>query len=156
MKRLILVAIIAVMTMVSSNQVFADEWEPCAREHQDCMVPGTKVVRYGAGNRWTQIIATNRIHCGNNVFGDPAPGVKKACYYQDTEGPRERHHGHRPHWEKCANERQYCEFRGQREVRYGAGDSWNFRTVRNGVSCENNVFGDPAYGVKKACYIKVD
>jgi hypothetical protein len=147
MKRLVLMSIIAAIPIASSSQVFADEWVFCAKEHQTCNVPGTKMVRYGAGNGWTQMTATDQIHCGNNVFGDPAPGVHKACYYQQNH--------RRTHWEKCASEGQYCGFNGQREVKYGAGDSWSYVKTSNGVSCSNNVFGDPAYGTRKACYIKV-
>lgn len=47
------------------------------------VVPGTKMVRYGVGNQWNLKKVTNQINCSNDVFGDPAPGAVKACYYQD-------------------------------------------------------------------------
>jgi hypothetical protein len=156
MKQLVLVTFVAIMSVVTTCPVFAGEWVPCARENQNCTVPGTKLVRYGAGNRWTTKLVTHRVYCANEVFGDPAPGHVKTCYYQEnsSSGPSGYDHGNQPHWMKCATEGRYCRFNGRTTVRYGAGNRWTTQTAVNGVHCGNDVFGDPAPGAVKACYIK--
>ena len=60
-----------------------------------------------------------------------------------------------PRWEQCANEHQVCNVPGPAEVRYGANGRFAFRNVNGPVPCENSVFGDPAYGVVKACFVRV-
>lgn len=56
----------------------------------------------------------------------------------------------------CANETQRCNFSGTRDVAYGANGRFNFKYgVSNGIDCNNTVFGDPAPGVVKACYVKI-
>jgi hypothetical protein len=56
-------------------------------------------------------------------------------------------------WTRCAGENERCAFSGTRLVRYGAGSGWVQRTLTDGVSCSNEVFGDPAYGTVKSCEI---
>lgn len=58
-----------------------------------------------------------------------------------------------PRGRKCADENEFCGFRGQRDVYYGAGNRWVVQTLRNGILCSNNVFGDPAPNVRKMCYV---
>ncbi|MCI5068831.1 MAG: hypothetical protein MRY84_10475, partial [Acidovorax sp.] len=37
---------------------------------------------------------------------------------------------------------------------YGAGTTWTHpRSFANGVSCGNQTFGDPVWGVQKACFV---
>jgi len=174
MKQLMFSAIAAAVLLVSSQPVFADRWEPCARENQYCNVPGEKLVKYGADSRWTSKMVRHRIYCGNESFGDPAPGALKACYYKhvDTYAPNHgRHHddrGYKPHddrrdhrqygprWVRCSSEGGNCRFEGRKEVRYGAGDRWSQKSARHNIRCSNDVFGDPAPGVVKACYIRQD
>jgi N-terminal domain of M60-like peptidases/Peptidase M60, enhancin and enhancin-like/Concanavalin A-like lectin/glucanases superfamily len=55
----------------------------------------------------------------------------------------------------CAMERHQCAFNGSASVVYGINDTWTTpRTFKNGVSCENAVFGDPAYKKNKFCYFQ--
>jgi len=55
----------------------------------------------------------------------------------------------------CAREGQRCNFGGTKDVAYGANGQFYYRyMVSGGIDCNNNVFGDPIYGVTKACYIK--
>ncbi|WP_442956415.1 fibronectin type III domain-containing protein [Paenibacillus sp. YIM B09110] len=56
-------------------------------------------------------------------------------------------------WELCAGENNMCSFTGTKEVRYGAGSSFNYGTYTNGVMCSNNTFGDPAPGQYKSCFV---
>lgn len=83
MKKLMLLTVLATLATVSSYTAHAGEWIACAGENEYCTVPGTKMVRYGAGSQWNLKKVTNRIYCSNGIFGDPAPHVAKACYYQD-------------------------------------------------------------------------
>lgn len=55
-------------------------------------------------------------------------------------------------WYQCANENGRCVFSGTKTVLYGAGDKFASRTVTDGTTCSNAVFGDPIYGVAKKCY----
>ncbi|OGN28182.1 MAG: hypothetical protein A3A33_02395 [Candidatus Yanofskybacteria bacterium RIFCSPLOWO2_01_FULL_49_25] len=54
-------------------------------------------------------------------------------------------------WTHCANEGQWCSFSGTRQIRYGANNSYYYRSFTGGVSCSNATFGDPAYDVVKQC-----
>lgn len=56
-------------------------------------------------------------------------------------------------WATCATERQTCSFTGTRSVRYGTTTNYVTRTFTGGVACSNAVFGDPAYGQTKTCWI---
>ena len=40
-------------------------------------------------------------------------------------------------------------------MRYGANGVYYFKTLTNGTSCSNSVFGDPLIGVVKECVIQV-
>lgn len=54
-------------------------------------------------------------------------------------------------WTRCATEGNGCYFSGTRQVRYGANNSYAFKTAAGSIWCGNAVFGDPAYGVTKTC-----
>jgi len=54
-------------------------------------------------------------------------------------------------WTYCANENQYCNFSGARNIRYGANGNYYYRTFTNNVLCANSTFGDPAYLTVKQC-----
>jgi hypothetical protein len=58
-------------------------WTRCATEGAYCVFPGTKKVRYGANGTFVTKI-TGSIECSNRTFGDPIPGVRKACDYTDS------------------------------------------------------------------------
>lgn len=63
----------------------ADEWVmACAEGSQPCAIDGTRMVQYGANGRFNYGVATNRLLCSNETFGDPLPGVAKACWYRKT------------------------------------------------------------------------
>jgi hypothetical protein len=53
----------------------------------------------------------------------------------------------------CADEGGFCGFQGTARVVYGAGSQVTSRLVTNGVPCTNSVFGDPAPGQRKSCYV---
>eukprot|EP00754_Rhynchopus_humris_P029254 Rhum_TRINITY_DN15203_c0_g1::Rhum_TRINITY_DN15203_c0_g1_i2::g.143597::m.143597 len=55
-----------------------EEWLPCASEDGACRCEGS--VRYGAAANWTvKHGVTGPIACTVAEFGDPAPGITKAC-----------------------------------------------------------------------------
>jgi len=59
--------------------------------------------------------------------------------------------GAQNNWTYCSSENQYCSFYGTQTVRYGANGSYFYRTLSNGTSCSNAVFGDPLFGIAKQC-----
>jgi spore coat protein U-like protein len=132
----------------------------CAREDQNCSFSGTKDVAYGANGRFRyKYGVTGGIGCNNNVFGDPAYNVVKACYIVDagTQGAdiHEVAPETPPGYSFCAREDQRCSFSGTRDVAYGANGKFKYKYgVTGGIDCHNNVFGDPIYNVKKSCFIK--
>lgn len=117
----------------------------CADEDGRCRFAGTRFVFYGAGERYVAMPMTNGARCLNTVFGDPAPGVRKACYL-DVGAPARR-------TVRCAEEDGQCAFSGSRLVYYGAGDRFVARVLVNGTACNNTVFGDPTPNVRKGCYV---
>ena len=57
-------------------------------------------------------------------------------------------------WIPCADENQFCDFGGEKDVRYGANGAYAFGTFTDGVNCTNGVFGDPLSGVGKQCWYR--
>lgn len=54
----------------------------------------------------------------------------------------------------CARENEYCQVNGIGDVYYGANGRFAVQyNVRGGIMCNNQNFGDPSKGDKKACYI---
>ncbi|MCX7357649.1 MAG: hypothetical protein NT015_05850 [Alphaproteobacteria bacterium] len=138
------VAVICVSGAVPSAtaQSYRTSGMPCANEDGRCNFSGSRFVRYGAGDRFTVRLLTDGTDCTNTVFGDPVPNVRKACYLESAIIPTRR----------CADEDGRCSFMETRIVFYGAGDRYTTRALTNGTACTNAVFGDPAPGVRKACY----
>ena len=100
-------------------------------------------MRYGSKGRYaTPRDFSNDVECGNAVFGDPNPGIRKQCEY----GPEVS-----ITWTKCANEGSRCKFNGLRHVRYGARSKFATQQFENSAECSNQVFGDPIPGVSKRC-----
>ena len=126
-----------------------DTWVDCAVESGFCTFSGTHVVRYGAGTTFATGTYTDGVLCSNAIFGDPLVGTVKACsYLSTTPAPPTPGSGT---WVSCASESQVCAFTGTLLVRYGAGNTFVTGTFTNGVSCSNDVFGDPLPGVVKSC-----
>ena len=127
------------------------DWQRCASEGEFCRFNGHAEVHYGADDHWEARSARNGIFCGNETFGDPAPGRVKACFISTSNANNE---SSQDGWRRCANENGFCEFDGWQEVRYGANGRWTHLTRLNGTSCSNDIFDDPAPGRNKACYIR--
>lgn len=43
---------------------------------------------------------------------------------------------------------------GTHEVAFGEGDRYYFGSFTGGTACNDTVFGDPAHGDVKACYVQ--
>lgn len=56
----------------------------------------------------------------------------------------------------CSVERGYCSFSGTRVIRYGTKGIYIYKVATDGVSCTNDIFGDPLLGAKKACFYSDD
>ena len=56
-------------------------------------------------------------------------------------------------WTHCADERGTCSFSGTRDVRYGSETHNTVKSLTNGTPCDNGIFGDPAPGELKQCWI---
>jgi len=127
---------------------------PCAEENGFCRVPYPTRVFYGIPGRNAVLDVSGRgIPCSNEVFGDPAPGVRKQCAYlaRGVGGPDYQDDG--PGWRTCAWENEFCNFRGSKRVRYGGEGRFVEGIYRGGVDCSNGTFGDPAPRVRKFCQV---
>ncbi len=130
----------------------------CAVEGGVCSVPAGSVatVTYGANGTYaTRTGVTGSLGCNNNVFGDPIYGVAKSCAYQIT-GTASPPSGTTS--VACASEGGTCSVPvgSVATVTYGANGTFATRTgVTGSLGCNNNVFGDPIYGVAKSCAYQI-
>jgi hypothetical protein len=62
----------------------ADNAIRCANEGEQCAFRGSTWVRYGANRTWISKQLNNGTPCSNAVFGDPLPGILKACYISNS------------------------------------------------------------------------
>ena len=148
-------------------------WVYCASEGQSCNVSGPATVRYGADGDYAYRSVNGPVPCNNSVFGDPARGESKQCSYRPGhghgQGGDDRYPGNGGGgwsgnqggnqgggrgWQFCAEEDGYCNFRGSREVRFGAAGRYAVRSFQGGAECSVRVFGDPVPGVRKACEVR--
>lgn len=53
----------------------------CGNEGSTCSFSGTARVAFGVGGTFNYGNYTNGVACSASVFGDPKPGVAKACFY---------------------------------------------------------------------------
>ena len=142
----------------------AQRLERCADEGGVCRLPFPAEVVFGArGRNTSRFFDRPSVPCTTRVFGDPAPGIRKACYIARRGGGFGGggfggggfgDGGGRGRWSFCANEGQFCGFRGRRVVRYGAQGRFTQGIFRDGVRCGNQAFGDPAPGTPKRCYLQ--
>ena len=66
------------MTTVTSLSGFSTT--ACAAQNGNCAFAGIRRVAYGANGTYTVGYFNGGTDCSNAVFGDPVPGVVKACY----------------------------------------------------------------------------
>ncbi len=148
---------------LGSSVAWADQAPPgytyCAGENGRCNFQGTGDVAYGANGKFTyRQNQRDGVDCNNGVFGDPIYGTVKSCYVrvQYAEPPVSNNNQPPAGYTYCARENERCNFRGTGDVTYGANGKYAYRNgLRDGVDCNNGVFGDPIYGTVKSCYVRV-
>ena len=69
----------SLVLLAGANSAKAD-WVECAGEGGLCDLDGVGIVRYGVDDRWSFQVGTDAYPCSFQQFGDPAPGVAKACW----------------------------------------------------------------------------
>lgn len=122
-------------------------YTPCAAQNGTCSFSGTESVAYGANGIYSYTTATGGASCTDAALGDPDYGFVKSCYLGAvTAGPSGTAF--------CAPENGLCSFPGTRTVAYGAGGSFTTKSLTGGTPCTNAVFGDPDFGVAKACFLQ--
>lgn len=140
----------------------ATSWAVCASEWSRCTFTGTRQVRYGTATKTVTKTLTNGALCANSTFGDPAPGSGKVCWIENPAAQApvtapaavETITSETAVWAQCATEWTQCSFTGTQQVRYGTESKYVVKAYTGGAACNNTVFGDPAPGAGKACWIK--
>ncbi|WP_144154292.1 hypothetical protein [Paraburkholderia sp. BCC1885] len=62
-------------------------WTACASERGTCAFSGKHDVKYGSDTQYVILTFTGGTPCDNTVFGDPAPGTQKRCWYDSGIAP---------------------------------------------------------------------
>lgn len=110
-----------------------------------CSFSGPATVAFGVNGNFVFSNLTGPVACDRASFNweDPAPGIQKSCYISSDP----------PGYTKCADENSQCSFNGPATVAFGADGYFVYQTLTGGAACSDSVFGDPAYGVVKSCYL---
>lgn len=141
-------------------------WVLCATEGGTCSFEGKREVRYGtAANSVTRKLRDGTA-CANEVFGDPDFGVTKRCWVRVSAArtapvspppPASAASGAAlqptANWTYCSAEGRHCHFSGTRQVRFGTLARNVTRTATESVACSAELFGDPAAGLPKSCWV---
>jgi len=133
-------------TTGSTSSALPGTWGQCAAEGGTCAVSGASVIAFGAGGRFNYVGTSSATACTDATFGDPDTGVAKSCYVEAAAPAANV-------WSLCASENGTCSFSGVMTVAFGANGSYNYATLGGGTACSNAVFGDPAFGTAKSCYL---
>ncbi len=124
-------------------------WVECAHQNDPhdnrCLFYGqVALIKIGVNDKYGYKTLNNWAYCNNETFGeeDPEPSANnKTCWIM------------KPDWIECALEHGTCHIHdGQKLIRYGHGDKWNYIVSSNHTGCNNDNFGDPIK-VNKKCYI---
>ncbi len=84
---------------------------------------------------------------GGDAASDAAAAASDATVREQAQAAGEQR------WVECAREGGQCSFTGTRQVRYGTATALVVRELSGGTACTNAVFGDPAYGQAKYCWV---
>jgi hypothetical protein len=117
----------------------------CADELSVCAITGPTRVAFGMNGNFVFSTFADATPCEAGYFNsvDPAPDTTKGCYIPTDP----------PGYAKCADENSVCSFNGTATVAFGTAGHFTFKTLANATACSDAVFGDPAFGVAKSCYI---
>jgi hypothetical protein len=131
----------------TTYQALPGTWSHCADEGGTCAVNSASVIAFGTSGRFNYVGTSASTSCAVGVFGDPDLGVVKSCYVQTAPPPTNI-------WTPCASENGTCSYSGVMTVAFGANGSYNYATLGGGgTACTDAVFGDPAIGTAKSCYV---
>jgi uncharacterized protein (DUF1800 family) len=97
-------------------------------------------------------LAGNQISAANaGAIAAAVATVKIPAPVSGTNGQTITYNGKQ--YTSCATEGQRCAFTGTYDVIYGANGTFALKTaLKDGVDCNNDVFGDPVVGVGKTCF----
>jgi hypothetical protein len=117
-------------------------------EYNHFTISGIADVAYGDNGKFKYKYAmSGGVDCTNEVFGNPDNGIRKACFVKPVVGPSG--------YTFATSEYQYFNILGTSDVAYGADGIFVYRQRVSGrVDCTNEIFGNPATGVRKACFSK--
>lgn len=152
----------------SGNTQVSVFWTQCATENGTCNAPADAVIRYGTSLSNPVAYYKNLsglVGCNNTVFGDPASGSTKYCWYTTSSSLPQSPSGYATNgYSLCAYDHFNCYFSGSGSILYGnqsgvlgdpSSQHWLQMDVFAGegkVPCEPNAFGgDPSPGNQKAC-----
>ncbi|HRJ94743.1 LamG-like jellyroll fold domain-containing protein [uncultured Thiothrix sp.] len=123
------------------------KWSRLGAEGEKITVPGTRWVRYGAGNRWIVKLLAGEFTCANTFWGaDPAPNVLKTCEMLEPEASGS--------WQRVAGEGERFAIIGVQTLRYGFGNQWITKVLGGVGQASTTVFGyDPAPNILKICEV---
>lgn len=119
-----------------------------APENAHIPISGIADVAYGSRGKFKfKYDVTGGIDCTNGVFGNPDPGVQKACFVRSVTGPSG--------YTFAATEGNSFTISGTADVVYGANGVFSLKLGLTGtVGCNNTTFVNPAPGIQKACFTK--
>jgi hypothetical protein len=141
-------------------------WVECAKEEELCRFRGTRLVRFGADNKYHYLTAEREVLCSVSQFGDPARRTPKTCQIKrwgPTHGDGRNEHGDRPgaippvagrpanQWAHCATEGESCRVSSPTVIRFGRDGDFHYREVEREIRCTTKQFGDPTPGMVKVC-----
>ena len=134
-------------------------WTLCANEYGTCTFSSARQVKYGTATQYVVATFADRTDCNNGVFGEPALGYGKSCWYDGSasfsaSAPSSSATAPSTNtpWTFCASEYGTCAFSGTHQVKYGTATRYVIGTYTASAACNNGVFGDPAPGYGKSCW----
>jgi hypothetical protein len=132
-------------TIIPMSDVDAQEQLQISIQGKYFTLTSTSIIAYGEKDKFnSKLLNPGNYHCDDDFFGDPLKGVLKSCYLLSASITLE----------KVAD--QYGKFilLQANTVTYGANGNYFQKKIYAGThSCNDSIFGDPAWGVVKSCYV---
>lgn len=134
----------------------------CANDNNMCKMPiGKQILAYGTNEsflfRTYNITNPNTAcyFCSDQVQGDPLIGAAKYCYTKPFPSVTYTN-GIPDGFPFTYSEGQNFTPTFNAEILYGADGKYNGGFQENGkiIGCRNDIFGDPAPGASKKCYVR--
>ncbi|RZI54108.1 MAG: hypothetical protein EOP12_04700, partial [Pseudomonas sp.] len=114
---------------------------------QKFTLTSTTTISYGANNVFTQkTLQPGTYSCDDGFFGDPLWGITKACYMPNSATAAAQ-------LQLLANQNASFTLAKATTVSYGVNGVFNQKALQPGTyACTDQFFGDPLWGLVKACY----